>query len=76
MAVTVVDALEEVDVEDHERQRTIAPLGARELACQRLVEQSAVGEAGERVARGEPLDVGQQPRVPQRERGVRRRPGE
>ena len=43
------------------------------LPLERLVEQAPVGDTGERVARREPLDLDQQVRVAQRERGVHRR---
>lgn len=45
----VVHGLEVVDVEDDEGEIAVVAMGARDLACERLVEVAVVVEAGQRV---------------------------
>ena len=52
MAMQVVDALEVVEVDDHQRHRLRLAPGEREQRRQRVVEVAAVEQAGQRVARG------------------------
>src|SRR3712207_6928366 len=52
VAERVVDLLEVVDVEQHERSAAAVAGGALELALERLVEVAPVVQAGERVAHG------------------------
>ena len=51
VAVHVVDALEVVEVHQHQRQAALAAAGALHLGPQALVEGAVVGEAGQRVDR-------------------------
>src|SRR6185503_7516431 len=53
VADPVIDLLEAVDVHDHEREPPLIPLGAVDLAAQRLVEVAAVVEACQGVEVGE-----------------------
>ena len=53
MAVGVVDRLEVVEVEDHQRDRAGELAAALELGPQGLVKAAVVGEPGERVGAGE-----------------------
>src|SRR4051794_11904930 len=70
MAEAVVDRLEAVQVGEHERDRTAEALGAHQLAGERLLAVTAVGEPGEhvdeRLARHDPV----QTRVLERDRRV------
>ena len=52
----VVDLLEAVEVEQHQRQRPVMALGARELARQLLVELALVERLGEPVAHDHLVD--------------------
>ncbi len=56
VAEAVVDLLHAVDVEDEERHRTAGDLGSFERGLEPLVEGAAVGEAGEGVFEGQPLE--------------------
>lgn len=47
--ITVVDALEVIDIQDRQHQRTRAAAGAADVARQRLVEMPAVGQPGQGV---------------------------
>ena len=49
MADTVVDRLEVVEVEHHQRQLAVVALRAGDLLREQLVEAAPVAEAGERV---------------------------
>ncbi len=66
VAVHIVDPLEVVDV-DHQHQRRLAGAGdAVDLAGERQLEVTAVGQAGERIAArdlAQPVDERLQPRV-------------
>ena len=73
MAEGVVDLLEVVDVERDEAERGAGAAVATELEGEGLVEETPVGEAGELVSGGEPLDLVEEPDVAQRQRGVRDR---
>ena len=52
VAEAVVDALEVVEVEHGQRERTLVAAGALDLEQQPLVEDAVVGEPGQRVLRG------------------------
>ena len=69
VAADVVDPLEVVDVEHHQRERLVRPPGAAELGAQPLVEVAVVVEAGERVGVGEMLEPRPDLRVVEGERG-------
>ena len=60
VAVRVVDLLELVHVDHHERQRLAVPLGQRDLALQELLHRPAVVQAGQRVGHALLLGLGQQ----------------
>ena len=59
VAVGVVDRLQPVEVDQHERQRITGPAGALQLAGQILVEHAVVAQARERVARRHLVQAGQ-----------------
>ena len=67
MADAVVDLLEAVDVDHHEREPALIAQGAIDLACERLVEVAPVVETGQRV------EVGELPRLPEPARVLDRR---
>ncbi len=69
VADAVVDRLEVVEVEDHERQVPLVAVRARNLAREGLVEVAPVVEAGERV------EVGELPRFAEATRILDRRTG-
>ena len=56
VAVGVVDALEVIDVEQHQRQRTGVAAGALELAVELFLEAAAVEDVGQAVADDEVVD--------------------
>ena len=60
VAVGVVVGLEVVDVDDRQAERRLGAAGPRHLARQLLVERAPVRQAGEGVAAGQGLDLGQQ----------------
>jgi hypothetical protein len=60
MTEEVVDLLEQIDIEDYERDRVAPPLGPCELGLERLGERQAVQQPGERVVQSEALE----PRLP------------
>ena len=68
VAVHVVDALEVIDVEQHQADVIAAARGPLELLPERRVERAAVGQPGQAVGRGAPMRVLEQPRVAQRQR--------
>ncbi len=53
----VVDGLEVVHVEHHEREAPVASPGSLQLAGELLVEATMVGEPGQRVGPREPLEL-------------------
>ena len=77
VAADVVDALEVVDVEHHQRDRVVRAAGAAELGAQPLVEVAVVVEAGQRVGVGQVLEARADLRVVEGERcGVAEPAGE
>ena len=52
MTVKVVDLLEVIVVDDHDRERDDGPAGMRREPLERLIGGAAVGELGQRVACG------------------------
>jgi hypothetical protein len=70
VAQGVVDVLEVVHVQDHQRHRRAPPVGARDLTFEALLEQPSIRKTGKSVAGGKAFDLGQQPGVAQRERGM------
>ena len=52
VAVNIVEALEVIEIEEHNGERTALTSGALQLAVKRLLHEAAVEEAGERVANG------------------------
>ena len=62
MAVLVVDALEEIDVEQRHRERRARALHALVLLADKQHDGAPVPSAGQFVAVGEPLDFGQRDR--------------
>ena len=56
VAERVVDLLEAVEIEEYQRQRGFSPASARHGLQQAVVEQPAIGKAGDRI---ELRDVGQ-----------------
>ena len=71
MAVPVVDVLEPVEVSHHERQRAAESLDPRQLRCERFLALTAVGQAGQAVDEGLPLDDPVQAGVVERDDRVR-----
>ena len=71
MPVDVVDRLEVVEVGEHERERRAEALGPRDLGGERVLALAPVRDAGEAVDERLPLDDAVQPRVLERDRGVR-----
>ena len=67
--VDVVDLLEVVHVEHHERDRVALRRRANDLLAQAIVERAVVVEAGQRVGRGLVLEPGADVGVVDRERG-------
>ena len=57
MAVQVVDLLEAVEVDDHDRQLPVARLHGGDAVLQMVLERGAVGQAGQRVEMGEIEDA-------------------
>ena len=72
MADPVVDSLEVVDVDDHERETARVAVRARDLSRERLVEVAAVVEPGQRVEVGELARLLEAPRVLERRRDALR----
>ena len=68
VAVDVVDALEVVEVEHHERDGGLVDRRAHELLAEPLVERAVVPEPGERVGLRLVLERGSDLRVVDRER--------
>src|SRR5690606_37651415 len=64
VAVGVVDALEMVDVEQHERRLRRVSRGEGDLGPQPLVEMEAVVGAGERVPRARLVKLAEEPLLP------------
>ena len=52
VAELVVDALEVVEIDEHQRERVADSLGASPLERQLVIERPSVGEAGQAVGRG------------------------
>ena len=69
VAVHVVDLLEVVEVEHHERDRVVLGRRAHDLLAEAIVEGAVVVEAGQRVGRGLVLQSRADVRVVDRERG-------
>ena len=57
MTVLVVDALEVIDVGDHQRERFAMAVGERELGAQALVERASIVETGEPVVHGRLVEL-------------------
>jgi hypothetical protein len=57
MAEPVVDVLEVVEIEQHQGERHLVALGPPVLLDQPLLEVTAVGELGEGIGRGEPVQA-------------------
>jgi hypothetical protein len=75
MAVAVVDVLEPVQVGDDHGQGAAEALDAGELVRERFLALAPVGQAGEAVDEGLPLDDPVQPDVVEGNDGVRREGG-
>jgi hypothetical protein len=58
VAVLVVDLLEAVEVDEHQRQLAPVARGALDLGVERRLERASVGEAGERVGGGLRVELG------------------
>ena len=52
VALLVVEALEMVEIDHHDRQRAFAALGEADVAIEHVLHVAAVVEPGERVAQG------------------------
>ncbi len=52
----VVDQLEAVEIQDHDRQLLLAPARPLDRLVQTVVEQQAIGQAGQRIVVGEIAD--------------------
>ena len=57
MAERVVDRLEAVEVEQEDRAAVLAPNRADQSIVERAAKRFAVGEAGQRVLPGEPIEL-------------------
>ena len=57
VAVQVVDLLEAVEVDDHDRQLAVARLHGGDAVLEVVLERGAVGQAGQRVEMGEIEDA-------------------
>ena len=73
MAVIVVDLLELIDVEHHDRERGAAAARAGQLGFERVETVGAVEAAGQRVAQAVIADLGEELHVAQRDAEQRRR---
>ena len=58
MPVAIVDLFEPVDVEQHQREAMAVPAARRSALGQRVLQDVAVGQPGERIGAGQALELG------------------
>ena len=66
MAVDVIETFETIDVEQQQREAGSVAHGAAPLGIENRVERTSIGDAGERIDRGKPAQLG----LPCRQFGV------